>query len=220
MSYLTREMTIKAIRNMYDFHKDVQQLYTSYDMDLLDNLGRRNIIMSQTQEKFFADALSGELASAYMDGRTGQPDISIPELNIELECKLTSRHKSGAISFHTDFETLNQKGKLDYLYVIADENFQKFCVLHFLDLTIADFNKVANGSRGKVAMKKHQGMKKCHVLAGEVSCLNDYHIKKLKKKLENSNNPKVKRALEKKLEYWLDTPSKFSFHLEEILNCK
>ena len=129
MSYLTREMTVSALANMRGFHRDIVGTYQKYDMDLLDNLGRRNIVMSQAQEKFFAEALSSKYTGVTNDGKTGQPDIILEELNKELECKLTSRHKGGAISFQSDFGTLSQKGKLDYLYVIADNTFERFCVL-------------------------------------------------------------------------------------------
>ena len=216
MSYLTRPMAVQAIKDMSAFHKDVRDLYKNYDMDLLSNLGRRNIIMSQTQEKFFASALQISWPRACVDGRTGQPDITIPELNTELECKLTSRNKSGAISFHTDFETLNQKKELDYLYVIADEDFKSFCALHFLNLTTADFNKVSNGSRGKVAMKKHQGMKKCNVLVGNAICLNDGHISRLTDRLRLANSPSSTQQLQKKISYWKNTPARYSFELEKI----
>ena len=131
MSYLTKEMALAAIRNMSSFHEDVVNAYAKYDMDLLDNLGRRNIVMSQAQEKFFAAALSKHHAGVCNDGRTGQPDIVIESLNKELECKLTSKHKSGSLSFQTDYGTLLQKESLDYLYVVADRNFKQFAVLHF-----------------------------------------------------------------------------------------
>ena len=125
MSYLTKEMAIAAIQKMRTFHDSARELYENFDMDLLDNLGRRNIIMSQTQEKFFAQELAKQHSGVREDGRTGEPDIIIEGLDKELECKLTSRHKSGSISFQSDFETLQKKGALDYLYVIADQEFKK-----------------------------------------------------------------------------------------------
>ena len=129
MSYLTKEMAMSAIRNMNSFHSDIVDAYSKYGMDLLDNLGRRNIVMSQAQEKFFAAALSKEYSHVDNDGRTGQPDIVIHSLDKELECKLTSKHKSGSISLQTDYETLLQKGSLDYLYV----NRVYHCTLSYLD---------------------------------------------------------------------------------------
>ena len=100
MSYLTQEIVINAITNMNSFHKDIQNMYSNYGMNILDNLGRRNIIMSQVQEKFFADELKKHYKGVFEDGRTGQPDIVIGEINKELECKLTSRNKNGSINFN------------------------------------------------------------------------------------------------------------------------
>jgi len=217
MSYLTSEMAIEAIKKMKSFHDSARDLYKNYDMDLLDNLGRRNIIMSQTQEKFFAQALSRQYAGVREDGRTGEPDIVIEELDKELECKLTSRHRSGSISFQSDFETLQKKGSLDYLYVIADQTFEKFSVLLFEGLTIEDFRPLSTGARGKVAMFKHKGMKKCHQLLGDCVSLNDINIAKCKGKLSNAKiTPSQKRKVEKSLKYWQETPTKYRFSLEAV----
>ena len=183
MSYLTPAIASSSIARMKSFHDDVVSLYQEYDMDLLDNLGRRNIVMSQAQEKCFAAELSKHFEDVRNDGRTGEPDIFIGELNKELECKLTSKHRSGSISFQTDYETLSQKGSLDFLYVIADQSFSKFAVLHFEGLTTDDFRPVSPGSRGKVAMFKHKGMKKCTMLHGNFINNNDRELAKINKRL-------------------------------------
>jgi hypothetical protein len=217
MSYLTTEMAREAIQQMKSFHDKARDLYRNFDMDLLDNLGRRNIIMSQTQEKFFAQALSKKYEGVREDGRTGEPDIVIEELDKELECKLTSRHKSGSISFQSDFETLQKKGSLDYLYVIADQEFKKFSVLLFEGLTTDDFRPLSTGARGKVAMFKHKGMKKCRQLLGDCVSLNDINILKCNEKLSNLKiTPSQKRKAEKSLKYWQETPTKYRFSLEAI----
>ena len=217
MSYLTTEMAREAIQQMKSFHVKARDLYRNFDMDLLDNLGRRNIIMSQTQEKFFAQALSKKYKGVREDGRTGEPDIVIEELDKELECKLTSRHKSGSISFQSDFETLQKKGSLDYLYVIADQEFKKFSVLLFEGLTTDDFRPLSTGARGKVAMFKHKGMKKCRQLLGDCVSLNDINILKCNEKLSNLKiTPSQKRKAEKSLKYWQETPTKYRFSLEAI----
>ena len=106
--------------------------------------------MSQAQEAFFAKALKSVYPSTTNNGRTGEPDILIPELNKELECKLTSRQKSGSIAFQSDYETLQKKGSLDYLYVVASEDFDEFVVVHYAGLTVEDFRPLSNGARGKV----------------------------------------------------------------------
>ena len=216
-SYLTRADAIEAIKNMKSFHDECMFLYERHEMDFLDNLGRRNIVLSHAQEKFFAEALSKNHKDVINDGRTGQPDIVIQSLDKELECKLTSRHKSGAINFQSDYETLAQKNNLDYLYVIASSKFDKFAVLHFIDLNVEDFRSLSNGSRGKVSMLKHKGMKKCNVLMGDVINNNEMHIKNIQKRLLNSNLTAAKRQKEqKRLTYWKSTPGKYSFILESI----
>lgn len=217
MSYLTKEMAVAAIQKMRTFHDSARELYENYDMDLLDNLGRRNIIMSQTQEKFFAQELAKEHEGVREDGRTGEPDIIIEGLNKELECKLTSRHKSGSISFQSDFETLQKKGSLDYLYVIADQEFKKFSVLLFEGLTIDDFRPLSTGARGKVAMFKHKGMKKCRQLMGQVIDMNEININKCQEKIHDDSIPAYKRKkAEKSLKYWQQTPTKYKFVLEAV----
>lgn len=217
MSYLTSKMAREAILKMKSFHDSARELYENFDMDLLDNLGRRNIIMSQTQEKFFAQELAKEYEGVREDGRTGEPDIVIEELDKEVECKLTSRHKSGSISFQSDFETLQRKGELDYLYVIADQEFKKFSVLLFEGLTIDDFRPLSTGARGKVAMFKHKGMKKCRQLLGTCVDLNEINIEKCISKINNPKTPPYqRRKAEKSLTYWQNTPTKYRFDLEAV----
>jgi hypothetical protein len=215
MSYLTKKMALAAIEKMRIFHDSARELYENFDMDLLDNLGRRNIIMSQTQEKFFAQELAKEHEGVREDGRTGEPDIIIEGLDKELECKLTSRHRSGSISFQSDFETLQKKGELDYLYVIADEEFKEFSVLLFEGLTVEDFRPLSTGARGKVAMFKHKGMKKCRQLMGQVIDLNELNIRKCQSRIEDPATPPYKRKkAEKSIKYWQQTPTKYKFILE------
>lgn len=217
MSYLSRNSSVSALHKMKTFHDECKILYDRHGFNLLDNLGRRNILMSQAQEKFFAEELSIIYGKVISDGATGQPDIVVGELNKELECKLTSRHKTGTLSFQSDFQTLLQKGELDYLYVIADERFDKFAVLHFEKLTTEDFRPLSNGSRGKVAMYKHKGMKKCNVLVGSVVDKNNENLKKINKLLLNTRITDSKRKkLEKRKNYWLTTPTKYTYVLENI----
>jgi len=217
MSYINSEMTKSALLKMKGFHDGVVGLYKDYDMNLLDNLGRRNIVMSQTQEKFFAQELAKKYKGVFEDGRTGQPDIIIGELDKELECKLTSRHKSGAISLQSDFETLVRKGSLDYLYVIADQDFDSFAVFLFEGLTTDDFRPLSTGARGKVAMYKHKAMKKCKPLLGSFENINKRNLKKLNHKLTNKDlAPYERKNVEKSIKYWSQTPSKFSVHLEKV----
>ena len=58
MSCLTKKMSIEAIKNMKKFHLDLEEIFTKNGMDFKENLGRRNIVMSHAQEKFFTDSTS------------------------------------------------------------------------------------------------------------------------------------------------------------------
>jgi len=186
MSYITRDMSVSALKHMEEFHKDILHLCQTHQIDLLGNLGRRNVILSQAQEKFFGQELDKVFDDVVADGRTGEPDIFIGDLDKEVECKLTSRNSNGSIAFQTDRDTLTQKKSLDYLYVIADETFQSFAVLHFEDLTIEDFRPISPGARGKVAMYKHKGMKKCNMIIGEAINKNEAEITKIEGLIKNA----------------------------------
>ena len=72
---------------MTKFHDDLMEVMQRNGFDMLDNLGRRNILMSAAQEKFFAEALARRF-NVTCDGKTGEPDIVIHTLDRELECKL------------------------------------------------------------------------------------------------------------------------------------
>ena len=133
---ITHRMVLCALKDMKEFHDSQIILHRKFEIDFLENLGRRNIIMSSPQEKFFTRHLRKAYKNVVSDGAPGQPDIFIEDLDKEIECKLTTRNVSGAINFQSDFETLQNKKSLDYLYVIASQDFEKFCVLYFDSLTI------------------------------------------------------------------------------------
>ena len=177
---LTKKMVADALADMKLFHDAQKELHESFGLDFSENLGRRNIIMSHPQEKFFTKHLRSKYQSVIDDGRTGQPDIYIEDLEREIECKLTTRNASGAINLQSDFETLHNKKNLDYLYVIASPDFESFCVLYFEGLNTSDFRHLSPGARGKVSMKKHAGMKKCKILWGSAFDKNKAETKKLK----------------------------------------
>ena len=203
LSYITRECAISAVKKMMIFHEDLKHVFLKHDLDLLTDLGRRNILLSNAQEKYFASELSN-LYTAKNDGRTGEPDIIIEDLNRELECKLTSKHKSGAIVFQTDYETLEKKGKLDYLYVVANREFDEFAVIHYTDLTTSDFRNPSTGSRGKSQLLKHSAHDRANVIVGEMLDLNRENIKKIEDKLSKTNNRSSLKysKLLNSLEYW------------------
>lgn len=168
-----------AIAKMSSFHAQLKNLYASSGLNLLENIGRRNILLSEPMEKFLSEALQNDGLDVSADGRPGEPDILVKDFNKEIECKLTSRNSNGSINFQTDYETLKQKGSLDYIYIIASREFDKFCALYFTGLTVDDFRPLSNGARGKVSMYKWKGMEKCTVLRGEVVNITTQRVKKM-----------------------------------------
>jgi len=187
---LQRSQAIKACTRMRNFYLDLKQLYTSHGIDLEANRGRRNILMSGPMEKFLAEEMhsSGLYESVINDGRTGCADILVND-DIELECKLTSpSQSSGAIAFQTDHDTLLRKGSLDYVYIIADPTFEKFCVIHFMDLTIDDFRNLSPGARGKVQMYKYRGMEKANILVGSATSSKNVKIEKIGQAFSERNS--------------------------------
>ena len=194
--YLDRDMTVTALAGMQNFHNELLQLHEQFGMTLLDNLGRRNILLSQPQEYFFAKSLSQAYTGVINDGRTGQADIYIGELEQELECKLTTRMASGAINFQTDHATLVNKGSLDYLYVIASDDFTEFAVLLFKGLTVDDFSDPPPSARGKARMIKWKAMEKCTILLGDVINNNEIQLLNLAEELSNTTSKKMLRITE------------------------
>lgn len=179
MSYVNESDVRKSLVNMIKFYQGLKKHFDSFDVNVEDNIGRRNMFMSPMQETFLANALSEKYEDVISDGAPGQPDIVVGEINRELECKLTSVNVAGGLAFQTDYETLAKKGKLDYIYYITNKEFDKFTVLYFKDLDVNDFRGLSNGARGKVSMYKHKGMKKCTILYGSATNNNDIELKKL-----------------------------------------
>lgn len=218
---IDRDAAIKAVMKMSEFHHDAHALFGRYGIDLLDNLGRRNTLLSAVQEKFFSDTLR-EKFIVETDGSTGQPDIVVTEAETgrrtEIECKLTTRNKHGGVILQTDYDTLQRKGLLDYLYVVASPDFNEFCVLYFSGLTPEDFREPAPGSRGKSSMIKHRSYHKCTVLFGRYESLNRRNIERLESSLQIKNPPGRLRRLTKSLEYWRTTPDRYEVTLERPAN--
>jgi len=183
MIYLTRKNTLSAIKKMSMFEEKLCGLYRSYNIDVRDNLGRRNMLMSQTQELFFYEEILKNGFEASCSGKTGEPDIVIESIGKEVECKLTSGSKS-SWPLQCDYSTLERKGGLDFLYVLCNKSFDKFAVLLFANLTIDDFYFPAPGSRQKSRMNKSSAMDKCSVLMGNVENKSDVYVKKYTDDLE------------------------------------
>ena len=85
----------------------------NHGMSLLENSGRRNVLMSAAQEEFFARELAKDFSDVIRGGKTGEPDIVIGEIGKEVECKITTPYKTGKISLQTDYATLVKKKSLD-----------------------------------------------------------------------------------------------------------
>ena len=166
-NYLSRSVALEALHRMKQFENNIEKCFRAAGLSLRENLGRRNGVLSGAQEAFFAEELSKSGISAVVDGRTGEPDITLVELERELECKLTSG-SGGTWSLQTDYATLRKKAELDYLYVLASPDFDKFAVLHFKNLSVEDFYPPAPGAREKARMRKDIAMERCNPLVGEV----------------------------------------------------
>ena len=219
MSYIDRHHVLDALKNMCQFHSDLQKLHLGYGLCLLDNTGRRNILMSSTQEEFFARALSNDYAGVVNNGKTGEPDIVVGQLGRELECKITTPSPSGGINLQTDYATLAKKGELDYLYVIADKQFEKFVVLHYTALTTDDFSIPSQSSRGKSKLIKHIAEKKCNVLWGFVRSKNKRELEKRKNELLSCSEKAVraKEKIQKSINYWTNEPTHFIYEFEGVV---
>ena len=195
-SYITHDMTKRALKDMIGFHMNLNAAFSDWGMDFKSNLGRRNVVMSQAQEHFFARELAKKLSGVDADGRTGKADIVIGELDRELECKITSGRASGGYDLQTDLATLKRKGSLDFLYVIANDDFTEFTVLHYIGLTADDFYPSSPGARGKARMKKAQAMQKCVVLFGDVVVRNKGEIEKLSEQIKEAQLTFINRSHE------------------------
>ena len=181
MQYLTPQLTKEVIGRLKTFENDLVSTFNKYGYNLRDNLGRRNQLVSQAQEKEFARSLRKVYNEVIEDGAPGKPDIYIADIDKELECKLSSgtgKNKTKSFNLQTDWATLTKKGSLDYLYMLTTPDFEGFCVLFFKGLTTDDFYPPASGSRGKARMNKSKAMKKCEVLHGSVVNINNIRIMK------------------------------------------
>lgn len=224
MVYITSDMISNAVLNMQAFNREIVELYKRHGMSLTENLGRRNNMLSQCQEHFIAEELRDKFRNVVTDGAPGRPDIFIEDINIELECKLTTRNVSGAIGLQIDYNTLSQKGALDCIYLIASKDFNSFAALFFKGLTTDDFAPPANGSRGRARMIKWKSMKKCYVLLGTVDNQKEIQIEKIKenisaieKRLSKSKQTKrdvttLKRLNDRK-EYWVSSVDRYKINL-------
>ena len=56
--YLSRKMMINTILKINEFKTRLEELYDDFDIDVNDNTGRRNALLSVIQEKVLSDELS------------------------------------------------------------------------------------------------------------------------------------------------------------------
>jgi hypothetical protein len=201
--YVSEQMTTAALSKMKCFYYQLRDLYSTNGLDVNGDMGRRNMLMSSLQEKFFAEELQTVYPQTVSDGKTGEPDIIIPEINGELECKLTSKNRSGSWALQTDYNTLSKKGSLDYLYVLASDNFEEFAVLFFEKLTCDDFHPPASGSKGKSRMNMANAMKKCTVIHGLVNDNATEYTAAAQAIVDNPNatQSQIAKAISR-LDYW------------------
>ena len=193
--YLTKEETADLIRKLASFEKDLNSLFESYDLDLRSNTGRRNMLMSQAQEKFLAKKLCELGVECTHDGRPGEADIVIRDTGDEVEVKLTSG-SGGSWSLQCDYETLSKKGELDFIYMLCDKNFERFALLYFEKLTSEDFFPPAPGSRSKARMRKSNAMKKCKPIMGSVNFKNKRMIESYTELLSTHTDMSIERMKE------------------------
>lgn len=217
-TYITEAMAGRALNKMYDFNQKLSALYSSEGLDIKADIGRRNILMSSIQEREFSKELAKVFSDVVNDGRSGQPDIVIGEINTELECKLTSPHSNKTWALQCDYATLKKKGNLDFLYMLVDRDFENAAVLYFKDLSTVDFHPPAAGSRGKSRMKKSEAMQKCVPLYGSIIDKNLEIIERAKKIVEDEKKPpyQKKKALERIIN-WGRKEKQYSFKLEKIV---
>ena len=92
--YLKKSQIKELLNKLRTFETALYSLFDDFGYDLNDNLGRRNALLSQAQEKELSKILKKEYGGdeVICDGRPGRPDILIKCLDRELECKLTSGH--------------------------------------------------------------------------------------------------------------------------------
>ena len=77
MTYITREDVLSTLVDMKSFYQELKHVFQHARMNIEDNLGRRNILMSQVQEEFLARALSRRYENVIADGSPGKADIFI-----------------------------------------------------------------------------------------------------------------------------------------------
>ncbi len=216
-TYLTREASISAIKNITDLFTDISALYDKYGIDLGNDVGRKNILISAAQEHFFAKAIESIVGDCSSDGRTGMADIVIGSMeDKEVECKVVCRGKSGSWSLQADKATLQKKGSCDFLYLLFDRSHENVAVLLFEDLVPDDFYDPAPGSRGKARLKKSSAFKKCTPLVGHFNNLREMWMEEYSRRMKAASTNEDKKKAEQKMQLWYNKPDSYNIQLESI----
>jgi len=220
--YLTRQDALQVIIRMQDFESQLKTLFGDYNYDLHENIGRRNMLLSAIQEKETARVLRQKFNEVLDDGTPGKPDVVICDIDKELECKLTSGSRSNgtvSYSFQTDYATIQNKEKLDYIFLVANDDFTEFCALFFEGLTADDYFPPASGSRGKSRMNKHKAMTKVKPLVGNVVNISEERVEQLYAAIVGKRAEKEARlkSLQERLEGASDNAIKFKEKTEQII---
>ena len=216
-AYLTREASVEAIKNITDLFTDINALYDKYGIDLGNDVGRKNILISAAQEHFFAEAIKSVVGECSSDGRTGMADIVIESLeDREVECKVVCRGKSGSWSLQADKATLAKKGSCDFLYLLFDRQHENVAVLLFEDLVPDDFYDPAPGSRGKARLKKSTAFKKCTPFVGGFVNKRMEWVQEYAKRAANATTKEQLEIAEQKKESWYNKEDSYSIQMESV----
>ena len=216
-TYLNREASIEAIRNITNLFTDLNDLYGKYGIDLGNDVGRKNILISAAQEHFFAEAIGTIVGKCSSDGRTGMADIVIESMeDREVECKVVCRGKTGSWSLQADKATLEKKGSCDFLYLLFDRSHENVAVLLFENLVPDDFYDPAPGSRGKARLKKSSAFKKCIPLVGSFKNLREEWVNEYSRRAEAATSLAQAKTAEQKMESWYNKPDSYSIQLESV----
>tara|TARA_B100000161_G_C33518215_1_gene399802 strand:+ start:46 stop:711 length:666 start_codon:yes stop_codon:yes gene_type:complete len=217
MSYLDRDSSVEAIKNISSLFNDVTDVYEKYGININRDVGRKNILISAAQEHFFANAIASVVGECSNDGRTGMADIVIGSLDDrEVECKVVCRGKTGSWSLQADKATLERKGSCDFLYLLFDRTHENTAVLLFENLVPDDFYDPAPGSRGKARLKKSSAFKKCKALVGGFENKRMKFLERYQDEVANSTTQSQKRKAEQKWTMWYNKEDSYSIQLESV----
>lgn len=217
MSYLDRDSSVKAIKNISSLFCEITDVYKKHGIDINRDVGRKNILISAAQEHFFANAIASVVGECSNDGRTGMADIVIDSLNDkEVECKVVCRGKAGSWSLQADKATLERKGSCDFLYLLFDRSHEHTAVLLFENLTPDDFYDPAPGSRGKARLKKSSAFKKCKALVGGFTNKREEFLQRYRSESVSAATPTQRKKAEQKWNMWYNKEDSYSIQLENV----